>query len=25
MGGYPDRPVKVGGPDKNWLKPNRTR
>lgn len=25
MGGYPDRPVKVGGPDKNWVKPNRTR
>jgi len=21
MGGYPDRPVKVGGPDKNWVKP----
>jgi len=25
MGGYPDRPVKVGGPDKNWVKPNKTR
>ena len=25
MGGYPDRPVKVGGPDKNWVKPKRNR
>jgi len=25
MGGYPDRPVKVGGPDKSWVKPKRTR
>jgi len=25
MGGYPDRPVKVGGPDKNWVKPKRAR
>ncbi len=25
MGGYPDRPVKVGGPDKNWKKPSQKR
>lgn len=25
MGGYPNRPVKVGGPDKNWVKPKRRR
>jgi len=25
MGGYPDRPVKVGGPDKSWKRPKRTR
>ena len=25
MGGYPDRPVKVGGPDKSWTRPKRTR
>ena len=25
MGGYPDRPVKVGGPDKSWVRPKRTR
>jgi len=25
MGGYPDRPLKVGGPDKSWVKPKRTR
>ena len=25
MGGYPDRPVKVGGPDKNWKKPSQNR
>ncbi len=23
MGGYPERPVKVGGPDKDWVKPKR--
>lgn len=23
LGGYPERPVKVGGPDKNWVKPKR--
>ena len=25
MGGYPERPVKVGGPDKNWKKPSQKR
>ena len=25
MGGYPDRPVTVGGPDKSWTRPKRTR
>ena len=25
LGGYPDRPVKVGGPDKNWKKPSQKR
>ena len=25
IGGYPDRPVKVGGPDKNWKKPSQKR
>ena len=25
MGSYPNRPVKVGGPDKNWVKPKRRR
>lgn len=25
MGGYPDKPVKVGGPDKNWKKPSQKR
>lgn len=23
LGGYPERPVKVGGPDKDWIKPKR--
>jgi len=25
VGGYPDRPVKVGGPDDNWSRPTRKR
>jgi len=25
LGGYPDRPVKVGGPNEHWVKPKRTR
>lgn len=25
MGGHPDRPVKIGGPDKNWQKPQNKR
>jgi len=25
MGGYPDRPVKVGAPDENWAAPKRKR
>jgi len=25
MGGYPDRPVKVGGPDGSWVRPKRLR
>jgi len=25
MGGYPERPVKVGGPDEGWVKPKSKR
>ena len=25
MGGYPERPVKVGGPDESWVKPQNKR
>jgi len=25
MGGYPERPVKVGGPEEGWVKPKSKR